>query len=85
MQGLSEILNSTETTCSLKISRFCYVLKGLLPVDAWGFMRAHFKSHETLSDFWAGLVTFSRGQTNLTVCSRGRVERCWKEASIGVG
>ena len=29
------------------------------------------KSHYTLSDFWAGLVTFSQEQTNLTVCSRG--------------
>ena len=25
------------------------------------------------------LVTFSEEQTNLTVCSRGRIERCWKE------
>ena len=26
-----------------------------------------------------GLVTFSEEQTTLTVCSSGRIERCWKE------
>ena len=31
-----------------------------------------------------GLVTFSEEQTNLTVCSRGQIERCRKEGSIGV-
>ena len=35
-------------------------------------------------ELW-GLVTFSEEQTNLIVCSRGRIERCWKEALIGVG
>ena len=26
------------------------------------------------------MVTFSEEQTDFTVCSRGRIERCWKEA-----
>ena len=74
MQRLSDILNGTERTCSLKISGFCYVWKGLFAcgcnINGFGFL---------------GLVTFSEEQTNLIVCSRGRIERCWKEALIGVG
>ena len=69
VQGLSEILNSTERTCSLKISGFLYVWKSLIAcrcnINAFGFLR---------------LVTFSEEQTNLTVCPRGRIERCWKDS-----
>ena len=42
VQGLLEILNSTERTCSLKITRFWYVWKSLF---AYGY-------NITLSDFW---------------------------------
>ena len=50
-------------------------------MDARRFV--HFKSQNAFGVL--GLLKFSQEQTDLTVCSRGRVERCCKEASIGVG
>ena len=74
MQGLSEILNSREHLQSENQSI-------LICLEVFICLWMHYKCFR----IFLGLVTFSQEQTNLTVCSRGQIERSWKEAMIGVG